>query len=181
MKPGFRLIVILACFISGLAFGAQEPGRTDSPSQIKSLDDEVQGLKSDILNLNRELFILEEELLFPTNTQVAVFLSIDTAAFFQLDSVQIKLDDKVVTNYLYTKLEMDALRRGGVHRIYFGNLRTGQHELVALFTGTGPEGRDYRRGANLIFEKKEGPKYIELKILDNEQKQQPEFKIKEWD
>lgn len=181
MKPGLKFIIVLACLIGGLAFGAQETGRTDASTKLKSLDDEVQDLKSDILDLHRELFILEEELLFPTNTQVAVFLSVDVATFFQLDAVQIKLDDKVVANYLYTALELESLRRGGIHRIYFGNLRTGQHELVALFTGKGPQGRDYRRGANLVFEKKEGPKYIELKILDNTQKQQPEFVVKEWD
>lgn len=180
VKPGLRFIIAAACLICGLAYGAQETGGA-STTEPKSLDDNVQDLKSDILDLNRELFILEEELLFPTNTQVAVYLSLDVGSFFQLDSVQIKLDDKVVSNYLYTKLELQSLHRGGIQRIYLGNLRTGSHELVALFTGVGPQGRDYRRGATLSFDKKEGPKYIELKILDNEHKQQPEFAVKEWD
>ena len=181
MKHGLKFILLLACLICGIAFGAQETGRQSSSTELKSLDDNVQDLKSDVLDLNRELFILEEELLFPSNTQVAVFLSLDVGTFFQLDSVQIKLDDKVVSNYLYTRLELESLRRGGIQRIYLGNLRTGSHELVALFTGIGPEGRDYRRGATLNFEKNEGPKYIELKILDNEHKQQPEFAVKEWE
>ena len=181
MKHGLRLIFLLACLIGGTAIGSQDPGGHTTSTELKSLDDNVQDLKSDILDLNRELFILEEELLFPTNTQVAVFLTLDVGTFFQLDSVQIKLDDKVVSNYLYTKLELESLRRGGIQRIYLGNLRTGSHELVALFTGIGPEERDYRRGATLNFEKKEGPKYIELKILDNEHKQQPEFAVKEWE
>ncbi len=180
VKPGLRFIFAAACLICGLAYGAQETGGV-STTEPKSLDENVQDLKSDILDLNRELFILEEELLFPTNTQVAVYLSLDVGSFFQLDSVQIKLDDKVVSNYLYTRLELASLHRGGIQRIYLGNLRTGPHELVALFTGVGPQGRDYRRGATLTFEKKEGPKYIELTILDNEHKQQPEFAVKEWD
>jgi hypothetical protein len=100
-----------------------------------------------------------------------------------LDSVQalhIKLDDKVVTNYLYTEHEVGALHRGGVHRIYTGNVKSGNHELVALVVGRGPRQRDYRRGASIEFSKTLGPKYIELRILDDTHKQQPRFVFKEW-
>lgn len=149
--------------------------------EFKGLDQEVQALKKDVLDLNRDLFILEEELLFPANTQVAVFISMDVGTFFKLDSVQLKVDNKEVANYLYTSREADALLRGGVHRIYLGNLRVGDHEIVAFFTGKGPNERDYRRGADVTFEKGIGAKYLELKITDKLKKQQPEFVVKEWE
>jgi hypothetical protein len=148
---------------------------------FKSLDGDVQGLKKEVLDLNRDLFMLEEELLFPANTQVAVFLSLDVGTFFELDSVQIKVDNKEVANYLYTDREVEALNRGGVHRVFIGNLKTGKHELVAFFTGKGPHERDYKRGANLVFEKGVGAKYVELKISDRQSALQPEFKVKEWE
>jgi hypothetical protein len=148
---------------------------------FKSLDNEVQGLKKEVLDLNRDLFVLEEELLFPANTQIAVFLSMDVGTFFELDSVQIRVDNKEVANYLYTDREVEALNRGGVHRVYIGNLKTGKHELVAFFTGKGPHERDYKRGANLSFEKGVGAKYLELKISDRQSAQQPEFRVKEWE
>ncbi|HEX9627890.1 MAG TPA: hypothetical protein VGA00_13210 [Acidiferrobacterales bacterium] len=147
---------------------------------FQPLDRRVQALKEEVMELNRDLFILEEELLFPASTQVAVFLSLDVGEFFKLDSVQLKIDDKVLSNYLYTDREIAALRRGGVHRIYLGNLRAGKHELVAFFVGQGPHGRDYRRGTKLEFEKSTGAKFIELRIADVERKQQPEFVVKEW-
>jgi hypothetical protein len=149
--------------------------------EFRSLDSDVQGLKKEVLDLNKDLFLLEEELLFPANTQVAVFLSLDVGTYFQLDSVQIRLDDKEVTNYLYTEREIDALNRGGVHRIFLGNLKVGKHELVAFFTGQGPHERDYKRGAKLSFEKGVGAKYLELKISDRQAKEQPEFVVKEWE
>jgi hypothetical protein len=152
-----------------------------SPEQFRTLDEEVQDLKKLAVDLNRDLFLLEEELLFPANTQVAVFVSMDVGEFFGLDSVEIKLDGKDVTNYLYTEREVDALIRGGVQRVYVGNMRAGEHELVAMFTGEGPHTRDYRRGASLDFEKGIGPKYIELIISDRENKLQPEFIVKEWE
>lgn len=167
-----------------------EPGATQGPgeragatdaSEFRSLDADVQALKKEVLNLNRELFLLEEELLFPANSQVALFVSMDVGEFFDLDSVAIKLNGKEVANYLYTEREVEALHRGGVHRIHIGNLKVGEHELVAFFTGKGPHGRDYRRGADLEFDKNIGAKYMELRITDRERKHQPEFVIKEWE
>jgi hypothetical protein len=151
------------------------------PPDTRGLDQEVQGLKKDVVDLNRELFVLEEELLFPANTQVALFVSMDVGDFFALDSVTLKIDQKEVINYLYTPREVEALLKGGVHRLYLGNLKVGKHELVAFFSGKGPNDRDYKRGATLKFEKGIGAKYLELKINDRQRKQQPEFEVKDWE
>ena len=144
------------------------------------LDTRIQEVKGDVIRLNRDLLVLEEELLFPANTQLALFVSMDVGKLFELDSVQIKLDDKLVTNYLYTPGEVKALPRGGVQRVYLGNLRAGEHTLVAFFTGGGPHERDYKRGTTLKFEKGTDPKYIELRIKDSTAKLQPEFDVKVW-
>jgi hypothetical protein len=151
------------------------------PAEFKTLDQEVQGLKKDVIDLNKDLFVLEEELLFPANTQVAVYISMDVGAFFALDSVTVKIDNKQVKNYLYTAREADALLKGGVQQIYLGNLKVGKHELVAFFTGKGPVERGYRRGATINFDKGVGAKYLELKITDKVPKHQPEFAIKDWE
>src|SRR6476619_1106691 len=146
-------------------------------TSTRALDEQIQDLKQSVVDLNRDLFVLEEELLFPANTQVAVFLSMDVGEFFALDSVTLKIDNKEVANYLYTEREARALLKGGVHRVFIGNLKTGDHELIALFTGQGPHERDYKRGASLSFEKGIGAKYLELKITDRQRKAQPEFAI----
>ncbi len=152
-----------------------------SRDEFRNLDQDVQALKKEVLDLNRDLFLLEEELLFPANSQVAFFISMDVGEYFELDSVQIKIDGKEVANYLYTAREADALIRGGVHRVHMANLKTGEHELIAIFTGKGPHVRDYRRGATMNFDKGIGAKYMELEITDRVKKQQPEFVIKEWE
>lgn len=151
-----------------------------APAPSASLDTRVQDLKSDVIKLNRDLLILEEELLFPANTQVALFVSMDVGKLFELDSLQIKLDDKLVTNYLYTPNEVQALHRGGVQRAYVGNLKSGTHEIVAFFTGKGPHERDYKRATTIKFDKGAEPKYIELRIKDSTGKLQPEFDVKVW-
>ena len=168
------------------AADANSPLATTAPTaesslDTRGLDQEIQDLKKDVVDLNKDLFILEEELLFPANTQVAVFLSVDVGQFFALDSVQLKLDQKEVINYLYTPREAEALLKGGVQRLYLGNLKVGGHELVAFFNGKGPNQRAYKRGASLRFEKGVGAKYLELKIDDRQRKLQPEFEIKDWE
>ncbi len=162
-------------------FGAASKKPAEQASEFRTLDQDVQDLKKRAVSLNRDLFLLEEQLLFPANTQVAVFVAMDVGAYFGLDSIQLKLDGKDVTNYLYTEREVGALARGGVQRLYVGNVKAGDHELVAVFTGHGPHDRDYKRGASLKFKKDIGPKYIELTISDHEAKLQPEFVVKEWE
>lgn len=197
-----RIVMIATAAVVWLAMAAslsaQEPAELDSAAvlasaqtvetveaasrqQFRSLDEEVQDLKKEVLDLNRDLFLLEEELLFPANSQVAFFISMDVGEYFALDSVNLKIDGKDVTNYLYTDREVDALVRGGVHRLHMENLKVGDHELIAVFTGKGPHWRDYRRGATLTLNKGIGAKYVELEITDRVQKQQPEFEIKEWE
>ena len=152
-----------------------------SANELATLDQETQSLKNAVLELNKELFLLEEELLYPANTQVAVFVSMDVGQYFALDSVQLTLDGKEVSNYLYTEREVDALHRGGVQQLYLGNLKAGDHELVAIFTGKGPHERDYKRGATLQFAKNIGSKFVELTISDQENQLQPEFVVRNWD
>ncbi|MCK4586968.1 MAG: AraC family transcriptional regulator [Gammaproteobacteria bacterium] len=180
--PRFELPGLLAaCVLLFSSSNAMAVDAGNSTKQTRTLDAKVQALKKEVKSLNRDLFILEEELLFPSSTQLAVFVSVDVGNFFRLDSVQLKIDDKIVANHLYTKRELGALERGGVQRLYIGNVKSGEHELIAIFIGPGPNNREYRRGTTLKFNKSSAAKFIELKILDSSGKLQPEFVVKEWE
>jgi hypothetical protein len=174
-------LIAVVLLIFSVSTAAEDSEEARSRDEFRSIDQDVQALKKEVLDLNRDLFLLEEELLFPANSQVAFFVSLDVGEYFELDSINIKIDGKEVANYLYTVREADALVRGGVQRVHMANLKTGDHELVAIFTGKGPNIRDYRRGATLNFKKGIGAKYVELEITDRIRKQQPEFVIKEWE
>lgn len=145
-----------------------------------TLDARAQEVKRDVIAINRDLQVLEEELLYPASTQVAVFVSLDVGKSFTLDAVQVKLDDKVVANYLYKPQELAALQRGGVQRVYLGNVSAGGHELTASFSGAGPNDRDYKRSATVKFDKGADAKYIQLRIDDPAAKLQPELAVKVW-
>ena len=153
-----------------------EQAQSSSP-----LSEEVEDLKSAALQLNRDLIILEEELLFPASTQVVIFLSMDVGEFFKLDSVKVSIDDKVVATHLYTNRQNHALVKGGIQRLYLGNLKNGDHEITAIFTGLGPDNRQYKRGATAIVNKQDDTKMLELMIRDSTKNMQPDFKFKEWE
>ena len=146
----------------------------------EDIGDSVEDLKKASLQLNRDLLVLEEDLLFPSNTQVTVFLSIDVGEYFDLDSVKLSIDDTLVASHLYTTRQQNSLSRGGIQRLYVGNIKSGPHEITAIFNGIGPDKREYKRGATLTINKDEDPLMLELKIDDSKVNMQPEFEIKEW-
>jgi len=150
-----------------------------SKEQIKGLDEQVQDIKKDVLELTSELSQLEEKLLFPSNTQVSLFVSIKGDKDFVLDSMQIKMDNKVVMQHLYTFKEIEALRAGGVQRIYTGNIKTGDHQLVASFIGRAKSGNEYQRSEKYTVTKAVGPKFVEIQVSGSSASDQT-ISFKDW-
>lgn len=173
LLPGWCLVLIALC---GLPLG----GVAQEAQNEAALEASLEQLKEDTLALNRDLLILEEELLYPASSQVAVYLSMDLGELFHLDSVRVQVDSEPVAAQLYTEAQREALHRGGVQRLYLGNLNSGAHEISAVFTGIGPDGRDYKRGTRLEVEKGQEPLILELKIVDSATKLQPTFAVEEW-
>lgn len=145
----------------------------------KSIQAQAQTLKSEVVELNRALFELEEELLYPADTQVALFLSVKTKNKFLLDSVEVKIDGKIATTYLYTASEIKALEQGGIQRLYMGNISSGPHKLTAVFNGQGANDHYFRKDKSFSFEKSNRSKFIEIKLTDSSGVE-PELKFTEW-
>lgn len=141
----------------------------------------VEDLKKQVIELNRDLFILEEDLLFPASTQFTVFLSLDAGEFLQLDSVKLKVNDEIVAAHLYTARQVEALQRGGMQRLHIGNLKSGQHEITAFVEGMGPDNRAYKKAATLTVEKGTDTKALEIRIADQSSDYQPGVSIVEWE
>ncbi len=155
-------IGILA-LLSGVA---GSPGLADeiSKEQMQGLDEQVQEIKSDVLGIAAELSRLEEKLLYPSNTQVAVFVSLTEGASFRLDSVQIRIDGELVAHHIYSFKELEALQKGGVQRIYTGNAPTGEHRLEVAVAGKLAGGRDFSETGSFDFRKEVEPKLVGLTL-----------------
>lgn len=170
--------IIKLCFL--FLFFMQMP-LAHSQEDNSLLNEDITDLKKQVISLNKTLFILEEDLLFPSNTQLSIFISMKDTALFTLDAIKILIDDKVVSSHLYTDKELDVLKRGGVQKIYIGNVVSGEHEVVALYTGKGPHQREFKRGSVITIDKSDEPLFIEFKVKDNESKQQALFESRSWE
>ena len=184
-----RLVELALPILITVLFGLSHPvwsAENSAAAPIENSTDDVttaarlEALKKEVLSVNRDLFILEEDLLFPASTQLAVYLSVDVGHFFALDNVKLKIDDKDVTHYLYTKNDIDALYRGAIQKLYLGNVSTGKHEVVAVVIGLGPRKRAYKRAIAFEFEKSSEAKALEIQLRDDTRKQQPRLNIVEW-
>lgn len=179
-KTYVMLISLVACVWLGQA-AAEEKAAGSATDSAASVAMSVEQLKKQVIELNRDLFILEEDLLFPASTQFAVFLSLDTGEFLKLDSVKLKVDDEIVAAYLYTERQVKALQRGGMQRLHIGNLKSGEHEITAFVEGIGPDNRAYKKAATLIIEKGTDTKALEIRIQDQSSNYQPDVRIVEWE
>ena len=139
-------------------------GDGGSQQEMRSLDEQVQEVKTDVLSIGTDLSQLEERLLFPSNTQVSVFISLSQQEPFRLDAVQIRIDGELATHHIYSFKELEALRKGGVQRIYVGNVATGDHKLDVLVDGKLEGGADFSRTGQFTFRKEVKPKLVGLTL-----------------
>lgn len=150
--------------ITVLLMGSASYGKDISKEQIKGLDEQVQEIKGDALSISAELAKLEEKLLYPSNTEVSVFVSLKTGETFRLDSVDIQMDGKPVTHHVYTLKELEALRKGGVQKIYTGNVPTGEHNLEVQVSGKTSGGSDFQKSGHFTMSKDVAPKIVEVSL-----------------
>jgi len=155
-------ILIFLLLISGVSvtLGAEEL----SGREMKSLDGQVQEIKSDVLNIAAELGNLEERLLFPSNTQVSVFVSVADDENFRLDAIKIEINGELATHHIYSYQELEALHKGGLQRAYTGNIMTGAHELRVTMLGKLANGKDISESGSYSFTKGVTPKTLGISL-----------------
>ena len=146
------------------ADGQAGPGRNADQGQMRSLDEQVQEIKSDVLSISEELSRLEEKLLYPSGTQVAIFIALAKGDPTRLDAVRLQIDGQLVAHHIYSAKELEALRKGGVQRIYVGNLATGDHQLEVLVDGKLEGGADFSNTEHFTFRKEVKPKMVGLTV-----------------
>jgi hypothetical protein len=159
-----RIFCVVACALLSGTNSAPAEAQPVAKEQMQSLDEQVQEVKSDVLKIAAELNGLEEKLLYPSNTQVAVFVSFADGEAFRLDSVQLQIDSEQVARYIYSFKELEALQKGGVQRIYTGNISTGEHQLDVSVAGKRGDGKDVSATGSFSFRKDVEPKLVAITL-----------------
>ena len=168
---------MLLCLLAGVLApaGAEDAYR----QQMKGLDEQVQEVKSDVLSIAAELNQLQERLLYPSDTHLAIFVALSTGETMRLDAVQIQIDGQLAANYLYSFKELEALQKGGVQRIYTGNIATGEHDIQISLNGKLANGKDYTHSEHFAFSKAVKPKLMGVTVAGPDSGQ-PAIKIEDW-
>lgn len=159
---------------------SDSPEAVDAREEISRVSKDIQHLKQQVIDLNKDLRLMEEKLLFPSSTKYSVFVSLSSGQFFDLESIKLKLDGKLVATHVYSEKQRAALLRGGIHKFYITNLNEGAHTATLFFTGIGPSGRAYKRASTIDFKKGPAGEYLEVAISDDSVTQEPVFGIKQW-
>lgn len=150
------------------------------PAQAASLDSDIAHFKQNVADLNRQLFQLEEDILHPANTQLAVYLSLDAKNYFVLDSVEVSIDGQTAASHLYSEQERQALKQGGIQRLYIGNLSAGPHKLTATLNGQGVNDHYFRKESTFSIHKTDDASQVELVVTAEAPSFEPKFKLKTW-
>jgi hypothetical protein len=107
--------------------------------------------------------LLEEKLLYPSNTQLSLFVTLRGDGKLRLDALRLKIDGQDAAHHIYTFKELEALQGGGVQRIHTGNVRTGEHSVeVAVIGKVGSA--DFQQIATYRFKKAVEPKLLEIVV-----------------
>jgi len=156
-----------------------DPQQQNDRQQMRGLDEQIQEIKSDVLDIAKELSLLEERLLYPSGTQVAIFIGLAQGDGLRLDAVRLRIDDRLVAHSIYSAKELEALRKGGVQRVYVGNVSTGEHRLEVLVDGKSAHGDDYSRTEQFTFRKGVKPELVGLTLADPDSGGLP-IALEEW-
>lgn len=156
----------LACLLAfALASRAFAAGSTPGPGEpVQSLDEQVQEIKSDVLAIAAELGNLEEKLLYPSDTQLALFVSVEKGEPVEVDSARIIVDGQLVAQHVYSWKELEALAAGGVQRIHTGNVTTGKHQLEVAISGRRGGDSPFEVVEQFAFSKEVGPRKIGIRL-----------------
>ena len=155
--------VVCALLLCASSAGARAQ-QDSQQQQMRGLDEQVQEIKSDVLGIAEELSRLEEKLLYPSGTQVAIFVALAKGDEMRLDAVRLQIDGQLVAHHIYSAKELEALRKGGVQRLYVGNVATGDHQLDVLIDGKLQGGADFSRTDRFTFRKEVKPKLVGLTL-----------------
>ncbi len=147
---------------------------------FQELDVEAEALLREVLDLSSDLAIIDEQHSNPPKNQLLVLVTLQPSKFFQLEYVELKIDNQMVAAHPYSDRDIAALVRGGGHRLYLANLPAGTHELEAKFVGQVPRDPDYQREAKFKFISGVNRTLIELYINGGESGGFPQFTVKEW-
>ena len=133
-----------------------------------------------VVDIHRELLLIEDELLYPEPARLIVFLSSSPDADVNLHTVTVKLDGSVVGRHRFDEAESRSLRSAGVHRAYIGIVQKGRHQIELQLEAQSDDGEDRNPSSMVQFSKGSGPLYFEFRVTSGSEKNGTIVEVNRW-
>ncbi len=146
-----------------------------------SINASVNAENTESSSTKNEITELQEILLNPDASQLAVLLSVNSPTTLTLNSVSIFLDKKEIKTYLYSERESQALLKNAMQKIYVGKLSEGEHTIKAQLSAIDENKLSHTISSSSKFTKTTVTTYVELDISKTEQQELPILNIKIWE
>lgn len=153
---------------------------TRGARDFRSLDREIQLLKREVLELNRDIRLLEEAVLYPAEQRLVVFVSLSDNTSSRLNRVSITRGGQLLAGHEYSAEEAAALQAGSVHRLYEGRLEPGSHYLDIVLDGVKADGEAFAAKTLAKISKRAAPRFLELQLVPGGDGQPPGIAVKAW-
>lgn len=145
------------------------------------LDEKLERLSAEVASHSERVFALEQKVLHPANTRLAVFLTLQSRDALDIDSVELFVNGQPVASHLYSERERASLERGGIQQLFTGNLENGEHELKTVITARSADDDFVRRESTHRFRKRPGVLRLQLSIEARAPDYEPRVSFVEWE
>jgi hypothetical protein len=162
--------------------GAAEPPPPDE--RAIQLDQQIQALKDEIIEFTREAQSVEDDVLFPPQTRLDVYLGVKVSGLLMKD-VSVTLDDRPTETRNYQDKDARAMLSDlNLDRLLRANVAVGAHRVRVAFTAQMVDAKadapPITDSYEAIFDKTVTPAELEFVISRPTRFAKPRLSMKQW-
>ena len=141
---------------------------------------DVGKVKQAVLELNRDLYQLEQDLLSPSTTQIAFYFSLQGGKYFTPLALEIHAEGLAPMHHLYTEREVQALKMGAVQPVGLDNIGPGARSIEVIVRGLNVDGEEQQLNFKEEVEKTAAPLLLEISVQDKQKYRQAMVQLQKW-
>ncbi|WP_296983602.1 MULTISPECIES: hypothetical protein [unclassified Thalassolituus] len=141
---------------------------------------DISDVKRSVLELNKDLYELEESLLSPSVMRAELYFSLNNGHYFDPLSVEVTAEGMKTVQHIYTERQIDALKMGAVQPLAEVNLGPGKHTVKAVVRGKDAAGQPRELIVEREVEKKDKPLLLEIVVADDSSLQSARASLRFW-
>lgn len=165
-----KKIIFLTCLMMPLLANAEDA----------KISADIAAVKRSVLELNKDLYELEEALMSPATTRAEVYFSLLHGEFFEPLSVEVTARGIDPVHHVYTERQVSALRMGAVQPLAKLTFGPGRHNVRAVVRGIDHMGQSRELVVERTVEKNDKPLLMEIVVSDNGERQNASAELRTW-